>query len=117
LGFETSLLLTLTPPPQKQAAENARYSLSAVLFYSARRTGVEHSISLLRRLGSLYDSGAVKRAIVISVLVLISCAQYRAEQLPIRTYTTADGLPRDRVYKIVPTRLSLVLHLRRPVAF
>ena len=29
-------------------------------------------------------------------------ARNRAEQLPIRTYTTADGLPRDRVYKIVP---------------
>ena len=44
----------------------------------------------------------MKRAIAISVLVLISCAPHRAEQLPIRTYTTADGLPRDRVYKIVP---------------
>ena len=44
----------------------------------------------------------MKRAIAVSVLVLISCAPHRAEQLPIRTYTTADGLPRDRVYKIVP---------------
>ena len=44
----------------------------------------------------------MKRAIAIFVFVLISCAQQRAEQLPIRTYTTADGLPRDRVYKIVP---------------
>ena len=43
----------------------------------------------------------MKRAIAIFVLVLISCAQSRAEQLPIRTYTTADGLPRDGVYKIV----------------
>jgi len=50
----------------------------------------------------LYDIRAVKRVIAISLLVLISCAQTRAEQLPIRTYTTADGLPRDRVYKIVP---------------
>lgn len=49
-----------------------------------------------------YHIRAVKRAIAIFVLVLISCAQYRAEQLPIRTYTTADGLARDRVYKIVP---------------
>ena len=33
-----------------------------------------------------------------------SCALWsiRAEQLPIKIYTTADGLPRDRVYKIVP---------------
>lgn len=44
----------------------------------------------------------MKRAIAIFVFLLISCAQQRAEQLPIRTYTTADGLPRDRVYKIVP---------------
>lgn len=44
----------------------------------------------------------MKRAIAIFVLVLISCAQPRAEQLPIRTYTTADGLARDGVYKIVP---------------
>jgi ligand-binding sensor domain-containing protein len=46
----------------------------------------------------------VKRALAIVAFVLLSCAQYRAEQLPIRTYTTADGLPRDRVYKIVPDR-------------
>jgi ligand-binding sensor domain-containing protein/two-component sensor histidine kinase len=45
---------------------------------------------------------AVKRALAIFVLVLISCAQPRAEQLPIRTYTTADGLARDRIFKIVP---------------
>ncbi|HEY0367266.1 MAG TPA: two-component regulator propeller domain-containing protein [Pyrinomonadaceae bacterium] len=44
----------------------------------------------------------MKRALAISILVLISCAQHRAEQLPIRTYTTADGLPRDRIFKIVP---------------
>ena len=38
------------------------------------------------------------------VLVLCFwCALWsiRAEQLPIKTYTTADGLPRDRVYKTV----------------
>ena len=44
---------------------------------------------------------AVKRVIVTSLFVLMSCAQLRAEQLPVRTYTTADGLPSDRVYKIV----------------
>jgi ligand-binding sensor domain-containing protein/two-component sensor histidine kinase len=43
----------------------------------------------------------VKRLIVILV-VLIPFAQSRAEQLPIRTYTTADGLPRDSIHKIVP---------------
>ena len=45
---------------------------------------------------------AVKRVIATSLFVLISWVQLRAEQLPVRTYTTADGLPRDRVYKIVP---------------
>ena len=44
----------------------------------------------------------MKRAIAIFVFILISCAQQRAEQLPIRVYTTADGLARDRIYKIVP---------------
>jgi hypothetical protein len=49
-----------------------------------------------------YHIRAVKRAIAIFVLVLISGAHNRAEQLPVRTYTTADGLARDRVFKIVP---------------
>jgi ligand-binding sensor domain-containing protein len=43
----------------------------------------------------------VKRAFAIAILILVSSAQSGAEQLPIRTYTTADGLARDRVYKIV----------------
>jgi ligand-binding sensor domain-containing protein/signal transduction histidine kinase len=44
----------------------------------------------------------MKRIIAIFILLLGLFAQGRAEQLPIRTYTTADGLARDRVYKIVP---------------
>jgi hypothetical protein len=44
----------------------------------------------------------MKRIVAIFILLLGSFAQARAEQLPIRTYTTADGLARDRVYKIVP---------------
>ena len=39
--------------------------------------------------------------IAIFILLLIAVAQSRAEQLPIRTYTTAEGLARDQVYKIV----------------
>jgi ligand-binding sensor domain-containing protein len=39
--------------------------------------------------------------IAVLILLLIGVAQSRAEQLPIRTYTTADGLARDGVYKIV----------------
>jgi hypothetical protein len=41
----------------------------------------------------------VKRVVGILLLVLISCAQGRAEQLPIRTYTTADGLARGNHVK------------------
>src|SRR5678810_451036 len=37
----------------------------------------------------------------IFILLLIAVAQSRAEQLPIRAYTTADGLARDGVSKIV----------------
>ncbi len=48
-----------------------------------------------------YDTRAVKRVTAIVILLLIAVAQSRAEQLPIRTYTTADGLARDGVHKIV----------------
>jgi len=43
----------------------------------------------------------VKRAFAVTILILVSSARGGAEQLPIRTYTTADGLARDRIYKIV----------------
>ena len=41
--------------------------------------------------------------VCITLLIALSFAftRSKAEQLPIRTYTTADGLARDRVYKIV----------------
>ncbi len=44
-----------------------------------------------------------KRCTFVSVTLLVALlfAIAKAEQLPIRTYTTADGLARDRVYKIV----------------
>ena len=48
----------------------------------------------------------MKRVVAIVLLVLISCAQNRAEQLPIRTYTTADGLARDSIHKIVSDPLG-----------
>ena len=48
-----------------------------------------------------YHMRAVKRALAIFILILVSSARNGAEQLPIRTYTTADGLARDGVYKIV----------------
>jgi len=43
----------------------------------------------------------VKRLVAIAVFVLLTFGQSRAEQLPIRTYTTADGLPRDSIHAIV----------------
>ena len=48
-----------------------------------------------------YHIRAVKSVATISILLLITLAPSRAEQLPIRTYTTADGLARDSVHKIV----------------
>jgi ligand-binding sensor domain-containing protein len=39
--------------------------------------------------------------VTLLVALLFAIAPTKAEQLPIRTYTTADGLARDRVYKIV----------------
>jgi len=48
----------------------------------------------------------VKRVVAIFVLLLISGAQLRAEQLPIRTYTTADGLARDSIHRIVSDPLG-----------
>ena len=40
-------------------------------------------------------------SVCIAILILVSSVRSGAAQLPIRTYTTADGLARDRVYKIV----------------
>jgi ligand-binding sensor domain-containing protein len=48
----------------------------------------------------------VKRVVAIFLLVLIPGAQLRAEQLPIRTYTTADGLARDSIHKIISDPLG-----------
>ena len=48
----------------------------------------------------------MKRVVAIFILVLISSAQLRAEQLPIRTYTTADGLARDSIHRIVSDPLG-----------
>ena len=39
--------------------------------------------------------------IALFILLFIAAAHIRAEQLPIRAYTTADGLGRDGVHKIV----------------
>src|SRR5215216_4597816 len=46
-----------------------------------------------------------KRCAIVSITLLVALlfgvAPGKAEQLPIRTYTTADGLARDGIYKIV----------------
>lgn len=44
---------------------------------------------------------AVKRVLAIVILLLTVLAKSGAEQLPIRTYTTAEGLARDGVFRIV----------------
>ena len=42
------------------------------------------------------------RVVVVFVLLLAAPFVARGEQLPIRTYTTADGLASDTVYRVVP---------------
>jgi len=44
---------------------------------------------------------AVSRPLLLAILFLIACAGLRAQQLPIRTYTTSDGLPRNGINRIV----------------
>ena len=48
----------------------------------------------------------MKRVVAILLLVVISGAHASAEQLPIRTYTTADGLARDSIHRIVSDPLG-----------
>src|SRR5712692_7335035 len=47
------------------------------------------------------ESKAPRRALFLLGLLLSFRAIVPAEQLPVRTYTTADGLPRDLVLRIV----------------
>ena len=47
------------------------------------------------------SSPAIRKFLIYFLLILTFCAPIHSEQLPIKAYTTADGLPRDRVYKIV----------------
>jgi ligand-binding sensor domain-containing protein len=44
---------------------------------------------------------AVCRPLLLAIPVLIACAGLRAQQLPIKTYTTSDGLPRNGINRIV----------------
>jgi len=44
---------------------------------------------------------AVSRTLPLAILFLIACAGLRAQQLPIRIYTTSDGLPRNGINAIV----------------
>src|SRR6266498_3685738 len=40
-------------------------------------------------------------ALCLALALLLGASSVRAQQLPVRTYTTADGLPRDLVLRIV----------------
>src|SRR6266567_3898232 len=52
--------------------------------------------------GVRFKAGAVVRWLVCwTSLFLVASASMNSEQLPIRTYTTADGLARDEVSRIV----------------
>ena len=61
---------------------------------------------------------ACRHALCASLLVLMASADAAAERLPIKIYTTADGLAHNDVNRIVKDSrgLSLVLHRRRAVA-
>ena len=53
------------------------------------------------RSGEWQESKAFLRPMLLLGLLLSTPAIGSAEQLPVRTYTTADGLPRDFVIRIV----------------
>lgn len=60
----------------------------------------------MRRTGQRYSSqviGYAKLAAILclTLLFILGARKVSAEQLPVRIYTTADGLPRDLVLKIV----------------
>jgi ligand-binding sensor domain-containing protein len=42
-----------------------------------------------------------QRLLFVPVFLIITCSSFRAEQLPVKTYTTADGLARDQINRIV----------------
>lgn len=44
---------------------------------------------------------ALSGPLLPAILFLIACAGLRAQQLPIKTYTTSDGLPRNGINRIV----------------
>lgn len=53
------------------------------------------------RAGERRESKAFLRAVLLLGLLFAAPVIRQAEQLPVRTYTTADGLPRDYVLRIV----------------
>src|SRR5205814_6598280 len=63
-------------------------------------------IRRIRMIGQKHLPRIVIRAKLVAVrclvvALIISTGNIAAEQLPVRTYTTADGLPRDLILRIV----------------
>src|SRR5215510_3433842 len=53
----------------------------------------------------MFSAGPIRTGLIINLTLLlcltIVCQKERAEQLPLKIYTTADGLGRDQVNRIV----------------
>lgn len=75
-------------------AELAEFQRNATKNYRKKLTS-EHSNQAMT-----LEAHIVRIGLVI-VIVFLSLVPICGEQLPIRTYTTADGLARDQVYRIV----------------
>src|SRR6266851_6588375 len=60
----------------------------------------------MRMIDGRYSPQVIVRATIVGIYwlalaLLLDARSVSAEQLPVRTYTTADGLPRDYVLRIV----------------
>src|SRR5258707_14594287 len=60
-----------------------------------KEMGPEHSAQITA-------SAKLVAASCLTLALLFGAASVSAQQLPVRTYTTADGLPRDLILRIVP---------------
>ena len=47
-----------------------------------------------------------RTAVVTGVVALAMASPLSAERLPVRTFTTADGLPRDQLQCVLPAHAS-----------
>src|ERR1700730_7279641 len=58
-------------------------------------------VSSIRRRGELRQSTSIEQAVGLTYLMLVLCFSAQAERLPLKAYTTADGMPHNVINKIV----------------